>query len=161
MEIKNGQLVVYDVDTKYRDYLRKFDSKVSEKENRRFYGILVTVNEVDYCIPFTCKVKKRNSKLTINIKNKKKVIAQLLINNMIPVTEKVIEKVDVDNDKDREYLIDEIKYLKRKSVITEIIYKTENALKILNNPEHGDYSFFRMLCCDFKLLEKKSKNYLQ
>jgi len=38
-KIKNGKLVMYDVDEKYRDYLRKYDKKISEKGSRKFYGI--------------------------------------------------------------------------------------------------------------------------
>lgn len=101
MEIKNGQLFVYDISIDYRDYLRKYDKRVSMKEGRRFYGILVTRNGKDYCIPFTSKTKRRNSKLTINIRHNEKLIAQLLINNMIPVKDDVISIVDVSKDIER------------------------------------------------------------
>ena len=37
--IKDGQLKMYDISEKYKNYLRKFDSKVSQKEERKFYGI--------------------------------------------------------------------------------------------------------------------------
>ena len=36
MEIKNGQLKMYDISERYKNYLRKFDSRVSEKESRKF-----------------------------------------------------------------------------------------------------------------------------
>lgn len=75
LEIKNGHLKVYEVDSNYRKYLERFESKVSQKDNRKFYGILIKKDKYEYCIPFTSKVKNRNSKLTINIKNKNKVIA--------------------------------------------------------------------------------------
>lgn len=29
MKIKNGQLIMYDISNDYKDYLRKFDNKVS------------------------------------------------------------------------------------------------------------------------------------
>lgn len=58
VEIKNGQLVMYDITEKYKDYLRKFDNRVSQKENRKFYGIIVTNNDMDYYIPFTSKINK-------------------------------------------------------------------------------------------------------
>ena len=159
MDIKNGKLYIYDVNLKYRNYLRRYDSKVSMKEGRRFYGILITKENIDYCIPFTSKVKKRNSKLTINIKNKNKIIAQLLINNMIPVNSSVIEKVDVNKDKYKEYLQDEIIYLKTKNVINEIINKVEKAFMILDDENHRDYKFYKNICCEYKLLEEKGRNY--
>ena len=161
MEIKNGKLVVYDVDNNYRNYLRKYEPKVSMKEERRFYGILVTNNGIDYCIPFTCKIKRRNSKLTVNIRNKGKVIAQLLINNMIPVKEKVISIVDVKNDKQREYLNNEIIYLRKEAIVNEILEKTEKVLKILEDKTHHDYRFFKGICCDYQLLEQKCQEYIK
>ncbi len=159
MEIKNGKLIVYDVKEDYRNYLRKFDEKVSLKFNRRFYGILVTENNIDYCIPFTCRVKRRNEKITIDIKHKNKIIAQLLINNMIPVSDKVINIVDVNNDKQKEFLNDEIIYLRNKQIINEILCKTSNVLKILKNKNHFDYEFFKNICCDYETLEKIYKEY--
>lgn len=70
LKIKNGHLMVYEVNSEYRKYLEQFESKVSQKEGRKFYGILIKKDKHEYCIPFTSKTKKRNSKLTINIKNK-------------------------------------------------------------------------------------------
>ena len=155
MKIKNGQLIVYDVDEEYRDFLRKFDYKVSMKENRRFYGILVTENNTDYCIPFSCQIKKRNTKLTINIKHKNITIAQLLINNMIPVASSSIKIVDINNDKQKGYLKDEVVYLKDEEVIKEILKKSENVIKVMKDNKHCDYEFFKKICCNFQLLEEK------
>lgn len=113
MQIKDGQLVVYRVKEEYLDYLSKFDANVRKKSNRKYYGILVTKNNIDYCIPFTCKIRKRNHKLTINIKNEGKIIAQLTINNMIPVSSNAIDVVDINKDKDKYYLYAELEYLKK------------------------------------------------
>jgi hypothetical protein len=72
-KIKNENLKMYDVTEEYKDYLRKYDNRVSKKENRKFYGILVSKDNIDYYIPFTSKVNKNtSSKLTVNIKNGKK-----------------------------------------------------------------------------------------
>ena len=82
MRIKEGKFSVYEIDPMYLEYLSKYDKNVRKKSNRKYYGILITKEKTDYCIPFTSKVKKRNPKLTINIKNKKTKIAilyQLLI----------------------------------------------------------------------------------
>ena len=99
LKIKNGHLMVYEVDSKYRKYLEKYDNRVSQKDSRKFYGILIKKDKFEYCIPFTSKVKHRNSKLTINIRNKKKIIAQLLLNNMIPINENNIKLVDVEKER--------------------------------------------------------------
>ena len=71
MRIKEGKFSVYEIDPMYLEYLSKYDKNVRKKSNRKYYGILITKEKTDYCIPFTSKVKKRNPKLTINIKNKK------------------------------------------------------------------------------------------
>lgn len=153
VKIKNKQLKIYEVDYKYRKYLEKFEPKVSQKDNRKFYGILIKKDQYEYCIPFTSKVKHRNPKLTINIKNKGKIIAQLLLNNMIPIIEDEIKLVDVDKEKYVDYLKSEIIYLSNKNVINEIIRKSKNIFEILENKESYDYNFFKKLCCNFKKLE--------
>ena len=71
-------------------------------------------------------MKHRNLKLTINIKNKNKVIAQLLLNNMIPVNKENLKLVDIDKERYIDYLKSEIIYLKNEKVINEIVKKVQN-----------------------------------
>lgn len=159
LKIKNGHLLIYEVDSSYRKYLEQFENKVSQKEGRKFYGIIIKKDEHEYCIPFTSKVKKRNSKLTINIKNKNKTIAQLLLNNMIPITEQCIRLVEIEKEKYVDYLKSEIIYLNNKNVTKEIITKALNMFKVLEDNENIDYNFFKGICCDFEKLEDMYKNY--
>ncbi len=153
LKIKNGHLMVYEVNCEYRRYLEQFDNKISQKDSRKFYGILIRKDKYEYCIPFTSKVKHRNSKLTINIKNKNKIIAQLLLNNMIPIKEKQVKLVDIEKEKYSDYLKSEIIYLSNKKVINEIVNKTSYIFRVLSNDKSIDYKFFKKLCCDFKKLE--------
>ncbi len=159
LKIKNGHLMVYEVNSEYRKYLEQFETKVSQKEGRKFYGILIKKDEHEYCIPFTSKVKKRNSKLTINIKNKNRVVAQLLLNNMIPVTVEQTKLVEIEKEKYSDYLKSEIVYLTNRKVVNEIITKVSNVFEVLENKKHIDYNFFKSICCDFNKLEKIYKNY--
>ena len=159
LKIKNGHLLIYEVDSSYRKYLEQFENKVSQKEGRKFYGIIIKKDEHEYCIPFTSKVKKRNSKLTINIKNKNKTIAQLLLNNMIPITEQCIRLVEIEKEKYVDYLKSEIIYLNNRNVTKEIITKALNMFKVLEDNENIDYNFFKGICCDFEKLEDIYKNY--
>ncbi len=154
LKIKNGHLMVYEVNCKYRKYLEQFENKVSQKDSRKFYGILIRKDKYEYCIPFTSKVKHRNSKLTINIKNKNKIIAQLLLNNMIPIKEDQIKLVDIEKEKYSDYLKSEIIYLSNKKVINEIINKTGNIFNVLSDNKNIDYKFFKKLCCNFDRLEE-------
>lgn len=159
LKIKNEKLKVYKVKEEYLQYLSQFDKNVRKKADRKYYGILVTKNSVDYCIPFTCKIKRRNHKLTINIKEKGKIIAQLTINNMIPVNDDVIELVNIDQDKDKYYLYAEIEYLKQRSVINKLLKRADNAIKVMSDKNENDYYFFKQLCCNYSLLEEKCEQY--
>jgi protein AbiQ len=160
VKIKNGKLKMYDISTEYKKYLLQFDKRVSLKDNRKFYGILVTKGSIDYYIPFTSKIhKKTNSKLTVNIKNGGKTIAKLLLNNMIPVNTKDANIADIMKSQYKTYYMNEIRYLHSQKVKNEIIDKINNIFKVLQDKQHIDYLFFRKLCCDFKLLEEKCKEY--
>lgn len=160
-KIKNDKLKMYDISEKYRNHLSQYDNKISLKENRKFYGILVSNGQMDYYIPFTSKInKKTNSKLTINIKNtNKKIIAKLLLNNMIPVNIEDAYIVNIDNSKYKTYYMNEIRYLHNKKVKEEIIRKINYIFYVLNNKKHYDYEFFKKVCCNFKMLEEKCIEY--
>ena len=131
MRIKEGKFSVYEIDPMYLEYLSKYDKNVRKKSNRKYYGILITKEKTDYCIPFTSKVKKRNPKLTINIKN----------------------------DKSKYYLYRELYFLRKYDVIQEILNKAEKVFNVLNDKNNIDFDFFKVVCCNFKLLEMKSNEW--
>ena len=60
---------------------------------------------------------------------------------------------DVDNDYRN--------YLRKETIINEILEKTEKVLKILENEKHTDYQFFKQICCDYQLLEQKCQEYIK
>ena len=162
IKIKDDKLKMYDISNEYKKYLIKFDNKVSLKENRKFYGILVKKDKNDYYIPITSKInKKTNAKLTVNIKKNGRTIAKLLLNNMIPVSSKDAYLADINNLKYKDYYINEIRYLRLENVKKEIINKINNIFKVLENKKHYDYLFFKEICCNFKLLEEKCREYHQ
>ena len=50
--------------------------------------------------------KRRNPRTTVEIYNEShEIIAALLINNMIPVPQGVYKRIDINNDKYKDYLI--------------------------------------------------------
>lgn len=159
MRIKNEKLRIYEVDEKYLKYLGRYDKNVRTKSNRKYYGILITNNNIDYCIPFTSKVKKRNLKLTVNIKEKDNVIAQLTINNMIPVNSSVVKEINIRNEKDKYYLYRELYFLRKVKVQEEILKKAENALRVLKDKNNKDFTFFKSICCNYFILEFKCKKW--
>lgn len=159
MKLKNGQLIIYEVKKEYLEYLSKFDDNVRRKSDRRYTGILISDKNIDYCVPLTCQIKNRSKKLTINIKDKEETIAQLTINNMIPVKENFIEIVDISTDKDKDYLNKEIEYLRKDNNLESILKKASHIQKVVYNPKSYDYSFFRKLCGNYQLLEEKCIEY--
>ena len=111
---------LYRVDLKYiRDLSKKEHNIMSTspqigKENRPFLGIVVMLNERKYCIPLTSankKAKFTNNKVhgidCIKILDESRrdahgapiAIAALNINNMIPIHESLISKIDISTDK--------------------------------------------------------------
>ena len=89
----------------------------------------------------------------------KEVIAQLTINNMIPVIDDVVHKVNIKNDKSKYYLYRELYFLRKYDVIQEILNKAEKVLNVLNDKNNIDFDFFKVVCCNFKLLEMKSNEW--
>ena len=109
-------LNAYIVDLKYVRDLSKADSRVmsispqSGKEMRPFIGIVVIADNKEYCIPLTSpkekfKVKSKEDFIKIldpkqkDEKGVPRTIGVLNLNNMIPVSEEVISKIDLKNSK--------------------------------------------------------------
>lgn len=128
------------------------------KHRRRFSGIIVSVENFNYFIPFTSHPKRKNGKrrnprTTVEIYNESnELIAALLINNMIPVPNGCFNLVDIPNDRDKDYLNSEYIFLRKEKTKQQIINKAENVYKIV--VEQKD-EFLVGFCCDFKLLEEK------
>ncbi|SDJ15728.1 protein AbiQ [Lachnospiraceae bacterium G41] len=104
------KLNLYYINLKYiRDLSNADDNVLSVspqrgKQNRPFVGIIFLLNKQKYCIPLTSpkeKFKEKKSQLDLikiyddKNKNNPKLIGVLNINNMIPVTDKVINEIDL------------------------------------------------------------------
>ena len=110
------ELNFYYIDLKYILDLSNADDNIMSispqrgKQNRPFVGVIVLLNGRKYCIPLTSpKDKFKNMKSQVDFlkifeeskKGDNKLIGVLNINNMIPVDESVIRKVDMTiHDKD-------------------------------------------------------------
>lgn len=162
LTLLNNEIKIYDINFKYRKYLYQFDQKVNLKHNRHFSSIVVVMDNIHYFIPLTSHPlrkngKRRNPRTTIEIFNEsKELIAALLINNMIPVSDNDYQLVNISNDKDKDYLNSEIIYLRKESVKNELIRKVKNvrgAVIVRKDP------FLISFCCNFLLLEQKMKEW--
>ncbi len=80
---------------------------------------------------------------------------------MIPVNSRDAYIVDIEKEKFKDYYLREIRYLRSPAIVQEIIRKIDNMYTIMNDSKNKDYNFFNNLCCNFKLLEDKCKEWLQ
>lgn len=173
MSTNENKLDFYYVDKKYIRDLSNADDKVlsvspqAGKETRPFVGIVVIMGTKEYCIPLTSPKSKFDTKTHedfIKIPDPKKknsngaalTIGILNINNMIPISEIYLQKVDLSEksgiDNTRRMLL--VKQLRWCRDNYDLISRKANKLysKVINNPEK-DRNLVRR-CCDFKKLER-------
>ena len=149
-----------------RDYLRalhKLDYRVSVKYNNRpFVGVITMINGIEYVLPLTSQTTqerakngkpKRAAKITTFVRDSAGVeIADILHNNMVPVTKDVYRYVLLDATKDT-YEANEIRFIRKHS--DNIIKKAQ---KVHDERISNKDKFLNKTCCDFKKLEE---NYLK
>ena len=164
--IKNLKLAK--VDTKYCDYLKKFDKMVAYnkyfKELRTFVGILFTIDECLYFASLSSPKKKHlKMKNTIdfyNIDDDK--LGTVNFNNMIPVKEEYCEVIllykDIFDDEEQKYqelLKDKFNWLNKHynqiKNISKKLYDMYNSNKLPSS--------IKERCCNYKLLEDKCLEY--
>lgn len=161
-------LILVKLDTKYCDYLREFDKRVpynyDNKELRPFVGVLFEVNNCMYFAPLSSpkpKHLKIKSKLDF-LKLDSGRLGAINFNNMLPVSENNIIKLDLDKEcltkseeKYTKLLKEQIYWLNRND---EKLYGRSKKLydKYLDGTLDAKTA---ARCCNFKLLEEKCKEY--
>ena len=167
--MKNNKLFLYHVDMKYIRDLAKTDDNVMSvspqvnKEMRPFVGVVIIHDNLAYCIPLSSPKEKhrtmKNDRDFSKIVDKKgKLIGVLNFNNMIPVFEDVLHKVDIrvrssDDPGTKAYkglLNDQLDWC---NANREAIEKKGGKLYDLIIYEKGSY-VLRKRCCDFRKLER-------
>ena len=143
---KNFKIVK--VDSKYCNYLRKYDDKVSYnaglKELRPFVGVLFNVNNKEYFAPLSSpKNKHKFLKNTIDlIKIEDGKYGVINFNNMIPVKSNNYQEFNLNKEtKNKEEI-----YTK-----SSLLYRLYVSNKLPEN--------VRNRCCNFPLLEMKCEIY--
>ncbi len=163
-----NSLKIVKVNSKYCDYLRLFDNKVSYnagiKELRPFIGVLFMIGENEYFAPLSSpKAKHKLLKNTIDllkIDNGKYGVVNF--NNMIPVYSKNYTEFDLNKkSKDKhemlriELLRNQLRWLtsnkKEITLKSKLLYNLYKNNKLPKN--------VRDRCCNFQLLEEKCKEY--
>lgn len=161
-------LILVRLDSNYCDYLRKFDKKVpynyAKKELRPFIGVLFEVNNYKYFAPLSSpKTKHKTMKTTLDfLKIDNGNLGAINFNNMLPVTDKNIIKLDLDKEC---YTKTEAKYIK---LLKEQIYwlnRNDEKLYGRSKKLYDKYLNGKLnqsvvkRCCNFLLLEEKCREY--
>lgn len=161
------KIKIVKIDSKYCDYLRKFDNKVTynagTKDLRPFIGILFTINKCEYFAPLSSpKEKHLKLKNTIDLlKIDDGKYGVVNFNNMIPVTNKNYVEFDlnkkaINKEKFRiELMKNQLRWLtnNKKEIYTKskLLYNLYKNNKLPNNVKER--------CCNFLLLEEKCIKY--
>ena len=156
----------YEVDDDYIDYLRQFDRKIlstkegDRKYSRKYIGIMLHNRNHKYFIPLS-SYKPETYDSMYESKSFKKIgnMAVLRINNMIPVTDEVIHPINFNSISDSNYkylLLSEYRIIKNRE--KEIRTDSRIIYYYRINDKNKNKSLYN-LCCDYQLLEEKSKNY--
>ena len=168
---------LYSITDRYIKYLRKFDNKVydnkedNRKVTRKYLGIVLKINEVNYYIPMSspkmrdykgCEIRKSIVPIIRIISNEEinnipVLKGTLRISNMIPVPDSELILYEPKNEKDKNYKILVEKELEFIDKNIKMIKKYASILyrQKINN---YDVSYINNVV-DFKLLEKKCKEY--
>ncbi len=151
----------YDVDIDYVNYLRKFDSRVPyikyDDREKFVCGVVLTINGCDYFAPISSKTDKQQTAMYIS-DDDGNVLSSIKFNYMFPapasiVTEKDISDIRKSDPAYANLLQKEYEFCNKIEVA--ILTKAQKVHTIGCNPQH----FLYKNCCNFRLLEEKSKDY--
>ena len=159
-----NKLKLYRIDIDYVKYLYRFDKRVqyneeredSYTERRAYLGVVLQVNDFNYFVPLEhprqAHKKIKNNIFIFKIHNGK--YGMLGFNNMIPVNDTELINFDIskENEKYKQILISQYHFCNKH--IQEIQTK---ALETYNRSQKN--KFLKKVCCNFKLLEQKLKEY--
>ncbi|AQS58164.1 type III toxin-antitoxin system ToxN/AbiQ family toxin [Desulforamulus ferrireducens] len=148
----------YDIDENYIDYLKTFDHQVPNirysKYNKFFCGIILQVGQHNYFAPVTSLTKKQRTNFLIY--DKGRTVSSIRFSFMVPAVPEVVTVKDFSKlpQTYRDLLNAELKYCNQN--VDKIYKKAEEVYKIGTNSNHPLF----YTCCNFKLLEEKSIEYL-
>ena len=156
------------INTKYCDYLRKFDNRVAynknEKELRPFIGVLFTIDDMEYFAPLSSpKPKHLKMKNTIDFfKIDDGKLGAINFNNMIPVSENNYNIIYFDKKalsvKDKKYeqlLRDQLNWLNENYI--QVKNKSSKLYNLYINDKLSDN--IKSRCYNYPLLEEKCMEY--
>ena len=160
------EIKLYEVDGNYINFLLPYaphlfqNRKNSQKNERKYIGVVLRVNGFDYFAPLS-SFKDKHKKMKEGLDFLKvKDYAVINLNNMFPVIKSVYTYVDISKEKDVHYralLQAEYRYIK--SIKDKIL---KNAATLYNiKKRDGNSSALAKRCNDFLKLEEICVQYLK
>ena len=157
-------LNIYEIDPDYIRYLSSFEEhlfrnkKISQNFNRKYVGIVLSINGFDYFAPLS-SFKEKHKRLSETLDFIKiGQYAVINLNNMFPAPTKLCQRINFNEIKDLNYknlLRNEYRIIRQKA---DLILNNANEVyhhKLINDGK----SKLSQRCNDFKLLEEKLKEY--
>ena len=157
-------LNIYEIDSDYICYLSSFEEhlfrnkKISQKFNRKYVGVVLSINGFDYFAPLS-SFKEKHKRLSETLDFIKiGQYAVINLNNMFPASTKLCHRINFNEIKDLNYknlLRNEYRIIRQKAAL---ILNNANEVyhhKLINDGK----SKLSQRCNDFQLLEEKLKEY--
>ncbi len=173
--MEQKRLSLYQIDMKYiRDLANKDDNVRSvspqvDKEKRPFVGIIIVCDDKKYCVPLSSpKPKHEKMKNDIDftkIYDNNKLLGVLNFNNMIPVDESVLKRVDLkirntdtaDVIRYKTLTVKQLTWCQQNQ--DAIISKANKLYKMITFTPEKSHNLTRR-CCNFKKLERVLEKYV-
>ena len=160
-----NELHLYTISGDYTKFLYQFDSKVPlEHENtgyRKFVGVVLHIDGIKYFAPMSSP-KPKHSKLPESMPDIYKICKGahgiINLNNMIPVPDSCVYKVDIASEPDSKYRILLEKQAREIKDKSDLIQK--KASKLYRLVCSDKIPKLNNRCCDYKKLETLADEYL-
>lgn len=157
-----NRIYICSITNQYVEYLRNFDDVVREnkEERRRYIGVVFEINNQKYYAPLSSpkkKYEKISEKAPDIFKIDKGYLGVINLNNMIPVPDSEIIRIDIESISDEKYknlLRDHAKFIN--SNHEKIRKKAKVLYSIVKNNANSN---LKKRCCNYELLEVKCREY--
>ena len=158
----------YYVDEKYIQYLKEIEIKergyttvpnmTYHHTNKFVYGVVLSINEVNYYVPFSHYTRKQEDNILVQVKDhkKNKPVGSLRFNYMIPVPKKCLQMVDFNDFDEKRRILLRKEYKSCLSMLSRIQKK---ANKTYERVIHKKDETLIKNSCMFERLEVACKEY--
>lgn len=158
----NGKMYLCSIEDRYINYLRQFDEIVlmNKGNKRKYIGVLFQIGSFNYYAPLSSPKLKHlniNDKAPDIFKIDNGKLGVINLNNMIPVPEFEIVRINIEEIEDEKYknlLRDQAKFINKHR--EKIKKKARVLYSIVNSKSNPNLN---KRCCNYKLLEIKCKEY--